>query len=117
MTRDEIKALIERARIASVSVDTNDGGRNLFFHLAEEMEKLVAVAEKAAACAKPFPMQGGPSIPWDLAENIYAAYAALFGTAQSIERMAQRGGFGWAEVETIGKDLKRKFRAPEGWNV
>ena len=49
MKLEEIKALIERARIASVSVDTNDGGRKLFFHLAEEMEKLVAVAEAAKA--------------------------------------------------------------------
>ena len=59
--------------------------------------------ERCAAAAVPaermFPMQGGPRIPWWLAEVIYAGYSAVEGTNQSLERMAERGGFGWAEVE------------------
>lgn len=55
-----------------------------------------------------FPMQRGPAIPWATAEIIYAAYSALFGTSQSLERLAERGGFSWPEVEAIFKDLKRR---------
>lgn len=45
-----------------------------------------------------FPMQGGPDIPWWLAEVIYAGYSTAHGTGQSLERLAERGGFGWSEV-------------------
>ena len=49
-------------------------------------------------------MQGGPAIPWDIAEIIYARYAELFpasARSQSLERIHERGGFGWAEVELM----------------
>jgi hypothetical protein len=57
---------------------------------------------------RPFPVQGeyetadgvrlrrrlpASSIPWWLAEEAYAQYARHYGTSQSIERMAERGGF------------------------
>jgi hypothetical protein len=32
-----------------------------------------------------------------LAEIAYAAYSSSYGTEQSLERMAERGGFGWVE--------------------
>lgn len=62
---------------------------------------------------KPFPIQAdvprrGESgkmvypekctIPWWLAEVAYEHYATLFGTSQSLERMAERGGFGRFEL-------------------
>lgn len=57
---------------------------------------------------RPFPIQisyTGPykgckpcTIPWWLAEVVYAEYAKRFGTSQSIERLAERGGFGRNEV-------------------
>ncbi len=61
---------------------------------------------------RPFPIQGGPSyrlegrmiypppsrIPWWLAEEAYAYYSERFGTDQSIERLAQLGGFGREEL-------------------
>ncbi len=50
-----------------------------------------------------FPMMGGPPIPWSVAELIYERYAAVHGRSQTIERIAERGGFGWAEVEIIWK--------------
>lgn len=52
---------------------------------------------------KGFPMQSpGPRwIPWSVAEEIYQRYSCLFGTDQSLERLAERGGLGWAEVEQI----------------
>jgi hypothetical protein len=45
-----------------------------------------------------FPMQDGPPIPWSLARAIYAGYVALFGCEQSLDRIAERQGFGWSEV-------------------
>ena len=63
-----------------------------------------------------FPMQDGPPINWDIALVIYRAYAAVFGNSQSLERLAERGGFGWAEVEVIGKEYYKRFkRWPDGW--
>jgi len=50
-----------------------------------------------------FPMQNGPAIPWDIAEVIYKKYVAKYGNVQTLERIAQRGGFGWAEVEDLWK--------------
>jgi hypothetical protein len=57
---------------------------------------------------KLFAMQHGPYIPWPLAEVIYEAYAAQYGTSQSIERMHDRGGFSWREVEVIFSGLARR---------
>ncbi len=56
---------------------------------------------------KLFAMQHGPYIPWSLAELIYEAYAAQYGTAQSIEKMHDRGGFSWREVEVIFSGLAK----------
>lgn len=44
-----------------------------------------------------FPIQNGPSIPWDMAEIAYATYSKMHGTGQSLKRLAERGGFGWSE--------------------
>lgn len=38
------------------------------------------------------------SIPWWLAEIVYTAYSKKFGNSQSIERLAERGGFGIYEL-------------------
>jgi hypothetical protein len=55
-------------------------------------------------------MQRGPSIPWSLAEAIYAGYAALYGESQTLERLAERGGFSWPEVEIIYNDRNKRSR-------
>lgn len=62
---------------------------------------------------RPFPIQGGEStraliggvryakpstIPWWLAEEAYRYYSKRFGTSQSLERLAERGGFGRKEL-------------------
>lgn len=63
---------------------------------------------------RPFPIQADhqrprnePStIPWWLAEVAYEYYAAKFGTQQSLERLAERGGFGREElVGLLRKEL------------
>lgn len=56
---------------------------------------------------KRFPMQDGPDIDWITAEKIYEVYSELYGTEQSLKRLAERGGFAWEEVAILVKDLKR----------
>lgn len=58
---------------------------------------------------KPFPIQGEHDnktrteyqsciIPWWLAEEAYKEYSKHFETQQSLERLAERGGFGRSEL-------------------
>ncbi len=56
---------------------------------------------------KKFPMQGGPDIDWKTAEIIYEMYSTLHGNRQSLERLAERGGFGWSEVEHLQKQFNK----------
>ncbi|KKN09882.1 hypothetical protein LCGC14_1042220 [marine sediment metagenome] len=37
-------------------------------------------------------------IPWKLAEVVYTGYSRRYGTDQSLERIAERGGFGVLEI-------------------
>lgn len=54
-----------------------------------------------------FPMMGGPSIPWELAKAVYdELYVPLFGDEQSLEAIAQRGGFYWSELKQF-TDLRK----------
>jgi hypothetical protein len=55
-----------------------------------------------------FPMQNGPTIDREAARAIYEMYAYLYGRDQSLETIARRGGFGWAEVELIQKACTKK---------
>jgi hypothetical protein len=55
---------------------------------------------------KMFPLQisrnaspGPRQIPWSVAEVAYNAYSAKYGSSQSLERLAERGGFGWCEMD------------------
>jgi hypothetical protein len=45
--------------------------------------------------AKPGPR----SIPWEIAEEAYSAYAQRYGKGQSLEELAKRGGFSWGEMD------------------
>jgi len=46
------------------------------------------------------PVEQNPKsfIPWWLAQEAYDYYSSKFGTQQSIERLAERGGFGREEL-------------------
>lgn len=58
---------------------------------------------------KRFPMLNSPiDIDWKTAEKIYELYSKLYGTSQTLERIAERGGFGWDEVELIIQKAKQK---------
>lgn len=52
-----------------------------------------------------FPMQDGPPIPWFVAQAIYDNLYRYGG--QTLERVAERGGFGWDEVSAMSKDHRR----------
>lgn len=38
-------------------------------------------------------------VPWSLAEKAYSVYSARYGRSQSLERLAERGGFGPSEMD------------------
>ncbi|GAA4087161.1 hypothetical protein GCM10022414_07400 [Zhongshania borealis] len=68
-------------------------------------------ASRSPSCStRRFPMQHGLDIDWTTAEKIYAMYSALYGTSQSLERLAQRGGFDWKEVEIIQAEYNKRVR-------
>lgn len=48
-----------------------------------------------------FPIQGVGTVAWEAAEHAYRAYSARYGKDQSLERLAQRGGFGLAEFAML----------------
>jgi len=61
-----------------------------------------------------FPMMSGqcrlgPSIPFWLAERIHTLYVAVFGDIQTLERLGERGGFGWGEVAVLCQEYERKY--------
>ncbi len=70
-----------------------------------------AAAPQPADAARVFPIQKAArgykgaaaplSIPWSVAEKAYGAYASRYGTDQSLERMAERGGFGVEEMDAL----------------
>lgn len=68
------------------------------------------------ASEDPFPIQGGhvgrqafqrTHIPWWLARVAYKEYSSRFGTDQSLERLAECGGFGRGELLIL---LRRERR-------
>ena len=57
---------------------------------------------------KMFPLQtqrdyapGPREIPWSVAQLAYGKYSLLYGSSQSLEELAQRGGFGWGEMDQL----------------
>jgi hypothetical protein len=46
-------------------------------------------------------MRTGRTIPWPVAQRAYEAYAKLYGTSQSLERLADRGGFHPDELDRL----------------
>ncbi len=70
---------------------------------------------------RPFPIQGenfqrGPAykkrctIPWWLAEIAYKYYSETYGNQQTLERLAERGGFGRIElIRFLRRDARGKM--------
>ena len=63
-----------------------------------------------------FPIQRGERgvkphpthIPWHIAELAYSVYSARYGTSQSLERLADRGGFGPEEMDMFLPDWRER---------
>lgn len=49
-------------------------------------------------------------VPWSVAALAYEVYSRKYGKQQSLERLAQRGGFSWGELVWLlrGGDEKRE---------
>lgn len=48
-----------------------------------------------------FPIQQSSPVPWAVAERAYDYYAERYGTSQSLEELASRGGFGLQELACL----------------
>lgn len=59
-----------------------------------------------------FPLLGNGhrvgSIPWWVAEQAYIVYASKYGDSQSLERLAERGGFGIEEMDGFFPEWREK---------
>lgn len=68
---------------------------------------LAQAQQERDAAPKMFPVMGdkcapGPfNIPWSIAEKACGAYAVQYGRRQSLERVAERGGFYWGELDDL----------------
>ncbi len=51
------------------------------------------------------------SIPWALAERAYEAYSKKYGTSQSLERIAVRGGFYLSELDELVPGWREELSA------
>ena len=58
--------------------------------------------------AEPHPMK----VPWHIAELAYSVYAAKYGQEQSLERMAERGGFAPSEMDMFLPDWRERCTPP-----
>jgi len=76
---------------------------------------------------RPFPIQGGArsnsprtndkrsTIPWWLAEEAYRCYTELYGRSQTLERLAERGGFGREELLFLLRSWMDPKSSQRGW--
>lgn len=63
--------------------------------------------EKGARLKPGDPGYGPGTISWEEHLLAWSAYAGEFGTSQSAERMAERGGFGYGELRMyLGREPK-----------
>ena len=58
----------------------------------------------------PHPMK----VPWSVAELAYSVYVRRGGGDQSLERLAERGGFGASEMDMFLPDWRERVVAMEG---
>lgn len=57
---------------------------------------------------KPLPRPYPTQIPWSVAELAYSVYRNRYGDSQSLERLAQRGGFGPFEMDDFLPDWRER---------
>ncbi len=81
--------------------------------LTGELERLRTKLAEGERSNKEFPILGDNGnnigkIPWWVAEQAYMVYANKYGDQQSLERLAERGGFGINELNDFLPDWKSK---------
>lgn len=62
---------------------------------------------------KTFPIQRVGRIPYSIAERAYQRYVQLYGSKQSLERLAERGGFGLVELGVLLRGYERRVNVAE----
>lgn len=88
-------------------------------HSADRVRAVLAGDAPGDERPCPIQDQGGiAAVPWGLAEVLYAVYAADGHGGQSLERLAERGGFGRGELGMLavgmyGADGRRPVRGYE----
>lgn len=64
-------------------------------------------------CGKQGKHQDYGTVPWEIAEKAYEDYSAQYGNRQTLGRLAQRGGFGYEEMdEHFGSERWRDSFVP-----
>jgi SMC interacting uncharacterized protein involved in chromosome segregation len=78
---------------------TAEGFVQTFKARAEAAES--ALSEMRGRVERQCPVIKGGFIPWSVAELVYIEYAQKHGSSQSLERIAERGGFGYEELDSL----------------
>ena len=83
--------------------------------IAEKLEQLkaeLATAKEENKRLRPFPLLSEKgicgSVFWWVAEQAYITYASKYGNEQSLERLAERGGFGISEMDEYFPEWRDK---------
>jgi hypothetical protein len=85
----------------------NDNLTSLIKMTLAQQETIEEYKLRLDSLSRRFPMLDGPDIDWITAEKIYVLYSALHTNKQTLERIAERGGFGWGEVQLMVKKEKK----------
>lgn len=98
------------ASIAGIDFDWLTG-QLLLAEAADRIDRLRAEVDgtktfpiQSERGAKPHPLR----IPWSVAELAYSVYASRYGRGQSLERLAERGGFGPGEMDEFVPDWRER---------
>lgn len=73
------------------------------------MKKFPVIPYNRSEIGSPHPT----SIPWDVADLAYSVYRQRYGDGQSLERLAERGGFGANELDDMLPDWRDRARGRE----
>lgn len=59
---------------------------------------------------KVFRMQDGPNLPWEIGVALHKIYERLHPRMQDAEKISNRGGFGWAEIEYMWRKVDQELK-------
>jgi hypothetical protein len=97
--RDFLAAEVEGAEVEGAEVEGASTSARVRFGMFPIMRDRITV-----------PTPSPERIPWSVAEIAYTAYAARFGRYQSLERIAERGGFYVSEMNALCSDWREKSK-------